>query len=129
MRVSRQFPDCRSEHPEFVGQSRDSVGDQRHVKPAVVSHIAARMPHFPFPAVFAIQRGKRVGWQGTGSCVQGSTPLACWFPARSASSVSIAPICAWIGTCAGESGVIRPRFACSSRLVRSSSAVVSCLTE
>ncbi len=59
----------------------------------------------------------------------GSTSPACWFPARSASSASIARMCAWIGTRAGESAVIRPRFACSWRLTFSSSAVVSCRTQ
>ena len=83
-----------------------------------------------------------------GSCTPGSRPAGprggggpgsialswrwltagCRPAARPASSASIACMCARIGTCAGEPGVIRPRFARSWRLAVSSSAVVSWLT-
>jgi hypothetical protein len=47
---------------------------------------------------------------------------------RSASSASMALMCARIGTLAGESGRTRARLAYSSRLARSSSPTVSAVT-
>jgi len=42
---------------QLFSKPGDGIRNERYVKPTMISNIPARTPHFPFQAVFAIQRG------------------------------------------------------------------------